>query len=230
MADTLIEPFELPKHKVTFVGVTVPEICVGCDKTVPLDPSKSITQDVFAASRTLTWYVPAAKPLKVFEVCQVVPLIEYSYVPAPPDALLTTIEPFVFPKHALTFVAAIVAVIADGCVIVNEVFAVALHAFVTITAYVPAARPVMSCVFAVYEDGPVQAYVKVEDVDPAFVILKSMAPFDEPLQFTLVCVPVIANCAGSVKVILEVGLQLLITSVTLMLYAPAGRLLKIQVR
>ena len=70
---------------------------VGCVKIVPVDPSKSLTHVLLLASRTETWYVPAASAVNVFEGCQFVPSMLYSYVPKPPAAAFTVIEPFEFP-------------------------------------------------------------------------------------------------------------------------------------
>ena len=93
--------------------------------------------------------MPALRPAKVPEVCQVVPFMEYSYEPEPPVGLDTTIDPLLLPKHAETFVVARVADNCASCVMVKEVDAVALQLLVTVTLYVPAAKPVMSCVDAV---------------------------------------------------------------------------------
>ena len=49
----------------------------GCDKNVPLAPSKSLTHEILFASRTETWYVPEASAVKVFNVCQFVPSMLY---------------------------------------------------------------------------------------------------------------------------------------------------------
>ena len=105
----------------------------GSPTAVPLDPSKSITQLVLTASRIETWYVPAANELNVALVCHVAPLsIEYSYVPAPPVAAVTAIDPVKVPLHVAA-VAVAVAVIASNCVIVTEVVAVQLFPSVTVT-------------------------------------------------------------------------------------------------
>ena len=56
-AETLkyIEPFVKPLQTETSVGVTVALNITGCPITVPPEPSKSITQLVFTASRIETW-------------------------------------------------------------------------------------------------------------------------------------------------------------------------------
>ena len=90
---------------------------VGCVKVVPAEPSRSIIQVVLFASRTDTWYVPAATVVNTLDVCQVVPLIEYSKEPEPPVAELIVIEPFVLALHKVTFTADTVAEIIVGWVI-----------------------------------------------------------------------------------------------------------------
>ncbi len=60
---------------------------------------------------------------------------------------VTVAVPFV-PPLQLTFVAVAVAEIAVGCVTVTEAVAVQPLASVSVTLYVPATRPVRSCVVA----------------------------------------------------------------------------------
>ena len=48
---TVIDPFAFPLHKVTSTFETVAEISAGCVSSVPVEPSRSMTHEVFTASR-----------------------------------------------------------------------------------------------------------------------------------------------------------------------------------
>ena len=91
---------------------------------VPVEPSRSITHDVFTASRIDTWYVPEGNVVNVLDDCQVVPLMLYWYVPAPPVEPLTVIEPLLFPKQTDTGTATTVPAKTAGSAIVKEAVAV----------------------------------------------------------------------------------------------------------
>ena len=134
---TFIPPIPSPKQITGDVEISLAvELnakTAGSLTAVPIDPSKSITHDVLTASLIDIWNVPADKEEKVVLVCQVTPLsIEYSYVPAPPVAAVTAIDPVKVPLHVAA-VAVAVAVIASNCVIVTEVVAVQLFPSVTVT-------------------------------------------------------------------------------------------------
>ena len=101
--------------------------------------------------------------------------------------------------------------------IVCEAVAVQLLASVTVTVYVPAARPVRFSVVAPFDHRYVSA-----PVPPATV--KLIAPVEPPLQLTLVEEAMLAlrAVAGCVIVCEAVAVQLL-ASVTVTLYVPAPR-------
>ena len=146
---TEIDPCPSPKQTTGVVVISptfvLNDKTAGCPTAVPVDPSKSITHDVLTASLIDIWNVPANNDEKAVLVCHVVPLsFEYSYVPAPPVAAVTAIDPVEVPLHVAS-VTEIEAVNTSNWVIVADVLAVHAFASVTVTVYVPAVKPVISC-------------------------------------------------------------------------------------
>ena len=93
------------------------------------------------ASVTVTVYVPAARPL----ISWVVALFDQLYVYGEtPPLTVKSMEPFGLPQVEFTVV--VLNTTADGCVMVADVVFVQAFASVTVTVYVPAARPVRFCV------------------------------------------------------------------------------------
>ena len=123
-------------------------------------------------------------------------------------------EPVEEPLHR-TFTCVLLNTNAGGCVIVAEAVLVQLLASVTVTVYVPAARPVRSCVVM----PPVQKYVYGET--PPLTV-RSMEPVEEPLHNTFTCVVLKAKAGGCVIVTAVVAVQPLL-SVTVTVYVPAAK-------
>src|SRR5204862_87769 len=113
---TLIFPSLLPKQ-VTLVELRVAANGpLGWIMIVPTDPSKSIKQDVFTASRIITSEVVLGRPMYAPEDCHVVPpSMLYSLVPYPPIGFETVIVPSLTPLQEMAVVAT-PAVSGLGCV------------------------------------------------------------------------------------------------------------------
>jgi hypothetical protein len=128
------------------------------------------------ASVTVTPYVPAAR---LDKSSLVAPLDQrYVYAVVPPLTLRLA-APVEFPKQS-TFVPDIEAAsAAAGCVITTEAVVEQLLASVTVTVYVPAARPVLSSVVT-----PLPQLYEYGAVPPDAVRLA--APVELPKQSTLV--------------------------------------------
>ena len=144
--------------------------------------------------------MPAAKPVAV---AAVPPLGDqlYVYVPVPPVTVAVAL-PVEAPWQA-TFVCVGVKLNAVGSVMVYDWLIWQLLASVTVTVYVPAARPLDVAAVPPLGD---QLYVYAL-VPPVTVAVAE--PFIPLLQLTLVCVGVIASAAGSVMVKLCVVWQVL---------------------
>jgi hypothetical protein len=167
------------------------------------------------ASVTVTIYVPAARPVAVAVVCTGKVFHEYAYGPTPPAGVAVAV-PVDDPLHN-TLTCVVPTVSATGWVIVT--LAVLIHrlASVTVTIYVPAARPVAVAVvctgnvFHEYVYGP---------TPPAGVAVA--VPVDDPLHNTLTCVVPTVSATGWVIVTLAVLIHRL-ASVTVTIYVPAAR-------
>jgi hypothetical protein len=129
------------------------------------------------ASLTVIVVPPAARPLNVPLAWNVTPSFEYVYGDVPPEPLTVTL-PVELPKQR-TFVCnpTLAVSAAVGCVIVTNLVAVQPFASVTVTLYVPATRPVRSCVVAPFD----QAYA-YGAVPP--VTVRSIDPVAPPKQAT----------------------------------------------
>jgi hypothetical protein len=128
-------PVDAPLHNTFVCDEIVVEAAVGwVIVTVAVDVHPF-------ASVAVTVYDPAAKPVAVAPVAEL--LHKYVFVPVPPVAL-TVAEPVDAPLHKTFTCDEIVAETAVGWVNVELAVAVNPPVAVTVTVYVPAARPVMA--------------------------------------------------------------------------------------
>ena len=119
------DPVAAPLHN-TLVTAVVAVMAVG---SVMVTGTKSVQ---LLASVTVKVYEPAANP-----VCAGVMV----YGPTPPEGVITT-DPVAAPLHNTLVIAVVADNAAAGCVIVTVADEEQLVASVTVTVYVPAAKPV----------------------------------------------------------------------------------------